>query len=105
MKNILLLILSISFLISCSSKEDEEKEKAKKELISMYKNDIEKYKRELKFLEIDVETWSDCINDNKNLPETIIECGRRWREAREIRDDKEKEINDLEKELLKIKQQ
>ena len=71
----------------------------------MYKNDIEKYKRELKFLEIDVETWSDCINDNKNLPETIIECGRRWREAREIRDDKEKEINDLEKELLKIKQQ
>jgi hypothetical protein len=35
----------------------------------------------------------------------IIECGKRWREALAIRDEKEKEINNLEKELLKIKQQ
>ena len=71
----------------------------------MYKNDIKKSKRELKYFEIDRKTWSDCIDDSKYSSETIIECGRRWNEAREKCDDKEKEINDLEKELLKIKQQ
>lgn len=104
MKTGLLLLLLVSF-ISCNSKEDEAKEKAKNDLISMYKSDIEKSKSDLKYIKIEKETWGDCIDDSKNDSETILSCGEKWREACGRYDEKEKEIKELEKELLKIKQQ
>lgn len=98
-------IILLSLLISCNNKENEDKEKAKEDLISMYKNDIDKLKYELKQIGVDKETWGGCIDDKNNSDETILACGEKWKEACALYDEKKKEINELEKELLKIKGQ